>query len=66
MKAFGDDGLTYCENCQKRVPDTYYVKFPAVDYRQEQWFCEMCSRKFYAWKKGEITISQLFDRRFVL
>jgi len=44
------------------VKETYYVKFPAVDYNQEQEFCKHCTDKFYRWKKKEISITELFNK----
>ena len=53
-----------CDNCRESVPETYYVKFPAVDVDQEQEFCDGCAKKFVAWRAHKITIGQLFDRTF--
>jgi len=55
-----------CDNCRKSVPETFYVKFPAVDCYQEQEFCKSCASKFVAWKKRKISVTQLFDRNFNL
>ena len=55
-----------CDNCRERVIETYYVKFPAVDYDQEQDFCRPCTNKFHAWKARLITIQELFDKNFKL
>ena len=58
------DGPNTCDNCRKLVAYTYWVKFPAVDVDQDQNFCRSCTDKFNAWKRGEIKISQLFDRKY--
>jgi len=51
-----------CDNCRRKVPETYYVKFPAVDYNQEQEFCKHCTDKFSKWRNGEISIHDVFDK----
>ncbi len=62
----GPNYTPHCDNCRKRVEETFYVKFPAVDENQEQEFCQPCADKFVAWKKREITIGNLFDKEFNL
>lgn len=55
------DGLNFCDCCREQKPGVDFVKFPAVDaHMQYQEFCEPCRKQFYAWKRGEITIRELF------
>ena len=56
----------WCDCCREYKDNVDFVKFPAVDYNQYQEFCELCRKKFYAWKNREISISQLFNKDFKL
>ena len=59
------EGLNFCDACRERKLDVDFVKFPAVEaHMQYMEFCKPCRKKFYAWRKKEIKIQDVFNKDF--